>query len=68
MIKIGTEGEVDTFSSLGNAEAKLKIQFNAENSILLKSQLTSDQLSNIEAVALKLVSKSSWKKKNLRLD
>jgi hypothetical protein len=62
-MKIGANGEVDSFASLGNAEAKLKLHFEKENSIVLKANLTSKQLNNIEEVALKLVAKSSWNRK-----
>ena len=62
MVKIGADGEVDSFSQLGDAEAKLKIQFSSENSIVLKANLSSKELSNIDEVATKLISKSKWKR------
>lgn len=60
MIRFGVGGEVDSFSALGNAEAKLKLQFDRKNSVVVKANLRSEQLINIEDVALKVSAKSSW--------
>lgn len=60
MIKLGAGGEVDSFSALGNADAKLKLQFERKNSVVVKANLSSQHLANLEEVALKVAAKSSW--------
>ncbi|MEN2282415.1 hypothetical protein AAGF08_09780 [Algoriphagus sp. SE2] len=63
MQSLNANGEAATLGSLGNADAKLKIKFTQENSIVLKAKMTSDELKNIDEVGRKLALKSSWNKK-----
>jgi len=62
MVKLGANGEVATFAALGDADASLKLMFSKANSCVVKAELSSLQLSNIEEVGIKLANKSSWKK------
>ena len=63
-IKFDAQGNVvNSFAALGNADASLRFSFNEANSSVIKANITSSQLKNIEEVAIKLAGKDSWKKK-----
>ncbi len=54
---------VDSFISLGDAEARLKVEFQNADSCIIKASVESKELKNIHEVAVKLAGKSNWKRR-----
>ena len=62
VVKVVGGAEVPAFPPNGGLEAKINVNFSKENSFLVKSKLTCQQMSNIQEVAWKLVKEKRWKR------
>jgi hypothetical protein len=63
-LKLDASGNaVTSFAALGNAEASLKFVFEGDNSNLIKAELTSEELKNVDEVASVLANKREWRNK-----
>lgn len=59
--KLNVDGSgINSFSELGNVQAKLRFTFNRDNSFVVKTSLSSMELKNIDEVATELAKQPSW--------
>lgn len=59
-VVLDVNGDVTSYQALGNAEGRLKISFSRENSAMIKTEITSIQMTNIAEVADALRKQKDW--------